>query len=153
MAKEKRPWLGFRGRGSVLSGPELLFYEALKEAVGDEFVILLKVGLLDLCEIAHREVDRKRVEQLATQNADFALCDRTTLAPVVAIELDDAKIYGRERAEREAVVDEFFRVIGVTLIRQRVQTAYDPAGIGRWVRAAASRSRPPLPSAPLRPAS
>ena len=143
----------YRGRRSVLSGPELDFYQALKDAVAGDYVILLKVGLLELCEITSQEVNTGAVDQLASKHVDFVLCDPSTLAPVVAIELDDSRHYGRERAEREGFIDEFFRVIGVALIRQRVQPSYDRGGLASWVHAAALRSRPHVPTEPLRPAS
>jgi len=52
-------------------------------------------------------------------------------------------------------MNELFRVIGVSLIHQRVQARYDPAAIARWVDAAAARpgGAAPLSPRPLRPAS
>jgi hypothetical protein len=162
MPEKKRGPLGFLSaagfpyrRKSLLSPAELEFYNVLKLAVGDGFLILLKVGVRDLCEITNREVNHPAIDRVATEHMDFVLCDQATLAPVVAIELDDATLYPRDRAERDAFMSELFRVIGVSLIRQRVQPGYDAAAIQRWVDAAAARSRvAPLPSpTPLRPAS
>jgi hypothetical protein len=142
-------------RKSLLSPSELVFFNVLKTAVGDRFVILLKVGVPDLCEITTREKNRAAFNRVADKQVDFVLCDQTTLAPVVAIELDDSTNYPRDRAERDAFMNALFRVIGVALIHQRVQTRYDPAAIARWVEAALARSggaAPPSPR-PLRPAS
>ena len=73
---------------------------------------------------------------------------------VVAIELDDSTLYPKDRAQRDAFMNELFRVIGVALIHQRVQIGYDPAAIARWIDAAVARSGgPPLSTTPLRPAS
>jgi hypothetical protein len=137
-----------------LSPAELEFYNVLKLAVGDRFLILLKVGVRDLCEITHREVNQAAFDRLADEKMDFVLCDQTTLAPVIAIELDDSTLYARNRAERDTFMKELFRVIGVALIHQRVQMGYDPAAIARWVDAALARSggAPQAPK-PLRPAS
>jgi hypothetical protein len=138
-----------------LSPAELEFYNVLKLAVGDRFLILLKVGVRDLCEITHREVNQAAFDRLADEKMDFVLCDQTTLAPVIAIELDDSTLYARNRAERDTFMKELFRVIGVALIHQRVQMGYDPAAIARWVDAALARSGGAAPQspAPLRPAS
>src|SRR4051812_2406074 len=96
---EKRDWLGFLRRGelppigvpfrkkSLLSELELVFYNVLKDAVGDRFVILLKVGVRDLVEITQREVNKVALNRIAAEQIDFVLCDQTTLHPVVAIEL------------------------------------------------------------------
>jgi hypothetical protein len=162
MADKKRGPLGFLSaasfpyrRKSLLSPAELEFYNVLKLAVGDRFLILLKVGVRDLCEITHREVNEAAFDRLAAAHMDFVLCDQATLAPVVAIELDDSTLYARDRAERDTFMKELFRVIGVALIHQRVQMGYDPAAIARWVDAAISRSPGSAPpsSTPLRPAS
>jgi hypothetical protein len=162
MAEKKRGPLGFLSapsfpyrRKSLLSPAELEFYNVLKLAVGDRFLILLKVGVRDLCEITHREVNQAAFDRLAAEQMDFVLCDQTTLAPVVAIEIDDSTLYARDRAERDAFMKELFRVIGVALIHQRVQMGYDPAAIARWVDAALARSGGAAPQSPtpLRPAS
>jgi hypothetical protein len=162
MAEKKRGPLGFLSapsfpyrRKSLLSPAELEFYNVLKLAVGDRFLILLKVSVGDLCEITHREVNQVAFDRLAAEQMDFVLCDQTTLAPVVAIELDDSTLYARDRAERDAFMKELFRVIGVALIHQRVQMGYDPAAIARWVDAALARSGGAAPQSPtpLRPAS
>src|SRR5256885_2904845 len=146
MAERKRGPLGFLSgasfpyrRKSLLSPAELEFYNVLKLAVGDGFLILLKVGVRDLCEITNREVNHSAFNRVAAEQMDFVLCDLTTLAPVVAIELDDSTLYPRDRAERDTFMKELFRVIGVALIHQRVQARYDPVAVGRWVDAAAAR--------------
>jgi hypothetical protein len=120
-------------RRSLLSPAELAFYNVLKDAVGDRFEILLKVGVRDLCEITHRDVNRAAFNRVAAKQVDFVLCDGITLSPVVAIELDASSHYPRERAERDSFMNELFRGIGVALIRHRVQMTYDTAAIERWV--------------------
>ena len=161
MAEKKRGPLGFLSaasfpyrRKSLLSPAELEFYSVLKDAVSDRFLILLKVGVRDLCEITNRDVNQAAFNRVTDERMDFVLCDQATLAPVVAIELDDSTHYRRDRAERDAFMNELFRVIGVALIHQRVQMSYDPAAIARWVEAAAVRSGGPAPlsTTPFRPA-
>ena len=53
------------------------------------------------------------------------------------------------------VLYEVFRVIGVGLIRHRLQPAYNPDALAQWVEAALVRPRGTAPRspAPLRPAS
>ena len=108
MAEKKRGPLGFLSaasfpyrRKSLLSPTELEFYNVLKLAVGDRFLILLKLDLRDLCEITHRDVNQAAFNRVADEKMDFVLCDQATLAPVVAIELDDSTLYPRDRAERD----------------------------------------------------
>ena len=162
MAEKKRGPLGFLSaasfpyrRKSLLSPTELEFYNVLKLAVGDRFLILLKVDVRDLCEITNHEVNQAAFNRVADEKIDFVLCDQATLAPVVAIELDDSTLYPRDRAERDTFMKELFRVIGVSLIHQRVQARYDPEAIARWVDAAVGRAGGASPQSPtpLRPAS
>lgn len=150
MAQGRRGWLRSKigpisfpyRRRSLLSPVELAFYNALKDAVGDRFEILLKVGVRELCEITHQQVNRAAFNRVAAKQVDFVLCDATTLAPVVAIELDASSSYPRERAERDAFMNELFRVIGIAFIRHRVQATYDTAAIERWIDSALARLRP-----------
>jgi uncharacterized protein DUF2726 len=129
-------------RKSLLSPAELAFYNVLKAAVGDRFIILLKVGVRDLCEITRREVNQAAFNRVAAKRVDFVLCEQVTLHPVVAIDLDDATRLDRDRAKRDIFMNELFRVIGVALIRHRVQVAYDPAALERWVDSALATLRP-----------
>jgi uncharacterized protein DUF2726 len=129
-------------RKSLLSPPELAFYNVLKAAIGDRFVILLKISVRDLCEITHHELRQAAFNRVAAKQIDFVLCDQTTLSPVVAIELDDSTNLPRDRAERDVFINELFRVIGVALIRHRLQTVYDTAAIERWIDSALARLRP-----------
>src|SRR5256885_7039378 len=142
-------------RKSLLSPVEIVFYNVLKDAVGDRFEILLKTSVRDLCEITNSATDQAAFNRLANKQVDFVLCDQTTLAPVVAIELDDSTKLPRESAERDVFMNELFRVIGVGLIRHRLQPAYNPDAIAQWVEAALVRPRGTAPRspAPLRPAS
>ncbi len=89
-----------------------------------------------------RRIKRRSIEW-RRGHVDFVLCDPVTLAPVVAIELDDLTDYPRDRADRDAFVNQLFRVIGVALIRQRVQVTYDPDAIARWIDAALPRGKRP----------
>ena len=142
-------------RKSLLSPAELAFYNVLKTAVGDRFVILLKVSVRDLCELTKQASNQAAFNRVANRQIDFVLCDQSTLAPVVAIELDDSTKLPRDLAERDVFLNELFRVIGVGLIRHRVQPGYNPDAIAQWVEAAVRRSHgtAPLSPKPLRPAS
>jgi hypothetical protein len=129
-------------RKSLLSAAELAFYSVLKTAVGDRFVILLKVSVRDLCELTKRASSQSAFNRIATRQIDFVLCDQTTLAPLVAIELDESTSLPRDLAERDVFMNELFRVIGVALIRHRVQKTYDPDAIERWIDSARATLRP-----------
>jgi hypothetical protein len=69
---------------------------------------------------------------------DFALFEKSTISPVLAIELDDSSHDREDRQERDAFVDRVLAKAGLPLLHVRAQAAYDPkrlaASIGEAVR-------------------
>jgi hypothetical protein len=122
---------------SLASG-ELAFHAALRAAVGARFVIRGKTTLAELCAMAR--ITPRYPAKILAQHVDVVLCEPATLAPVVAIDLDDSTHYVRDHSVRESVIDEVFRTIGVALIRPRVQTSYEADAIARWIDAVVSRT-------------
>ncbi|MGB9587544.1 MAG: DUF2726 domain-containing protein [Armatimonadota bacterium] len=66
----------------------------------------------------HNKIDRKSV--------DFVLFDRSSISPVLAIELDDASHDRTDRQERDAFVDQVLAKVELPLLHVRAQAAYDP---------------------------
>jgi very-short-patch-repair endonuclease len=66
----------------------------------------------------HNKVDRKSV--------DFVLFEKSTISPVLAIELDDSSHDREDRQERDAFVDRVLAKAGLPLLHVRAQAAYDP---------------------------
>jgi len=58
------------------------------------------------------------------KHADFVLCDKKKLSPVLAIELDDSSHKSSSRQERDNFVNEVFRTAGLPLLRITAKRSY-----------------------------
>lgn len=99
-----------------------------------------KVRLIDLCADLPRGTDQAAFNRVIGKHIDFVLCDPTTFRPLAAIELDDSTHRRGDRVRRDAFVDEVFTVIGIPLLRFRVQLAYDQPELTRQLDTLDSRN-------------
>ncbi len=119
-------------REALLTPAERAFLAALEHALGDHYRIMGKVRLADLVapDGALGERDWKRAfYQVSSKHVDFVLCDRDTLAPVCAIELDDSSHQAPDRRERDQFVDGVFQSAGLALLHFRARRTYSRAEI------------------------
>lgn len=61
------------------------------------------------------------------------LCDRGTLRPLVAIELDDRSHEAERRRARDLRLEDILAAAGLPLIRLPVRNAYQTAEIAAWI--------------------
>lgn len=114
----------------LLTDAERAFFVRLRQAVGNDLEIFAKVRLIDVVEPrgsgGERQSARNRVIQ---KHVDFLLVRASDSYPVVAVELDD-RSHGRpNRQERDRLVEEILRSVGLPLVRFRFQADWDPAQI------------------------
>jgi very-short-patch-repair endonuclease len=76
---------------------------------------------------------RKWLGKILAKHVDFVLCDPESLAPLLAIELDDASHDRPERKERDEFVDHAFESAGLPLLRIRNGSSYDPAALRQLI--------------------
>lgn len=93
--------------------------ELLEQAVGEQYLILAKVRLADVVEVT--AVPRRghwyhAVNRISAARFDYLLCDRQSLEPVCAVEIQDA-------TDANAPLDEICQVIGLPLVRLTPQYA------------------------------
>ena len=117
---------------SLLTRSELACYLVLREAVGDDWQILLKVRLGDVLTVVHQggNPDWQRAwNRIRSKHLDFLLCDPETLAPVLAIELDDRSHERQDRRERDEFLNAALADAGLPLLRIPVARAYQVADL------------------------
>jgi len=93
--------------------------ELLEQAVGGEFRILTKVRLADVVEVTaipRRSTWYHATNRISAASFDFLLCDRRQLAPVCAVEIEEA-------SAANAFLDELCEAIGLPLVRLTPRTA------------------------------
>jgi len=128
----------YRLRDDLFSPAEASFYHVLLQACAGWAVVLGKVNLGDLL-YAPREAGEAQWamwNRINRKHLDYVLCDRQTLRPLVAVELDDASHRLARRAERDAFVDQAMAQAGLGLVRVPVQQAYATAELGQRLRQA-----------------
>src|SRR5690606_15406267 len=90
----KQEVLPYRVSDRFMSPAELSFYHALNAAVDpQQAVICPKVGLGDLFFVSRprRSPEYRRYRnKIDKKHVDFVLCDRKTMRPLRAVELDEA---------------------------------------------------------------
>ena len=69
--------------------------------------------------------------RVQAKRIDFLLCDKRTLTPLVAVELDDSSHDSPKRAKRDDFVDKACASAGLAILHFRVRKHYDREEIGR----------------------
>lgn len=123
---ERRPALcPYRARQTLLSRGELVFYRALRTAVGSSVGIAVKVRLADVIWCPPRLFRRAAGARVSQKHLDFVLYDLHSTAVVLAVELDDRSHDRDGRQARDRFVDEVLELCGVALLRVRAARGYD----------------------------
>jgi hypothetical protein len=120
-------------RKPFLTPAEIEYYKMLRMIFGDRCLIFAQVRVVDLCEVLDRPFNQAAVNRIDRRHVDFVLCHPATFKPMVAIELDDSTHDRPYRRQKDAFLDEVFRVIGIRLVRQRVRLAYNVAEIAEGI--------------------
>jgi hypothetical protein len=123
---QKAAPLRYRLRDDFLSPAERSFYGVLCQVAGTLYSVLAKVRLADVLYVPRTgnrnwTAQQNRINQ---KHVDFLLCNPGTMAPVLAIELDDASHRRRDRAARDEFVDAALKVAGLPVGHVPVKASY-----------------------------
>ena len=113
---------------SLLTNAELNFYKVLREAVSESQIICPKVRMQDvLWTKTYRVKDKQSfINKVNRKHFDFVICDKDTLKPLMAIELDDKSHEEDDRKERDEFVNALFtKSLGFRVIHIPVRYSYD----------------------------
>lgn len=136
------PSLPYRKREYLLSKGEAAFHHALRNAVGQRWLIFAKVRLADLLLVEATGQDRTRhFNRIASKHADFVLCDPASVRPLLAIELDDKSHEREDRTARDTFVDAALRAGGLPLLRVKAAAQYTPSALSAEIESALSSGR------------
>ena len=116
--------LPYSKRKYFFSAAERSFYEILKRLASAEHTVFAKVRLADLvCVSKGADAWQSHFNRINRKYLDFVLCNRD-LAPVVAIELDDASHDEEDRDPRDKFVDQVLAA-ALPILRVRAKRAYN----------------------------
>lgn len=140
-SSEKSENLPYVLKRYLMSKAERSFFGVLEQVTdSSKYYIFPQVSLNNLVTVEkgtgsyqafHNKIDRKSV--------DFVLFDRSSISPVLAIELDDASHDRTDRQERDAFVDQVLAKAGLPLLHVKAQTAYDPKLLAEDISRAVSK--------------
>lgn len=140
--------LPFRLRDDFLSFAERSFFGVLKSMMKDYFAIFTKVSLAEIFFVSQPNENYRAYNRINRKHVDFLICDRNTLKPVFAIELDDRSHNRPDRQERDEFVDDVFEKAGLPLLHIPVQASYNTNELGVLFKRAVNYQVPIPPSTP-----
>lgn len=128
-------------RSFLMSRAERSFFGVLEQVTDQsKYYVFPQIHLASLAYVEKRtgayqtyynKIDRKSV--------DFVLFDRSTISPVLAIELDDSSHERENRQERDAFVDTVLAKVGLPLLHVKAQTGYNPQQLSEAIAGAIGR--------------
>ena len=122
---ERRVRYFARNGGRLLTDGEFRFYQALREAVGEDLSVLMKVRVGDVVTCSEGAWANGWGERLAKMHVDFVLVRPGSGVVVAAVELDDRSHRLLARRWRDRFLNRVFRNAGVALLRFRAVRHYD----------------------------
>ncbi|MCJ2376465.1 DUF2726 domain-containing protein [Vibrio sp. ZSDZ34] len=124
----------FKIKGPILNSPQTAFFNALKEAVSDQGIILCRVNMSSV--ITPEKITNKKQRFIANNLIaksyfDFVVCDPRTLQPRVVIEYDDGKPLHKGKVERQKLIMQVCKSAGLPLIGASVKMSYQVGKLRR----------------------
>ena len=114
------PQYKYSRKKEFITASEKDFFKILEEAAGDRYYIFPQIHLSALFKnetvgryhkLAFQIINRKSV--------DYVLCDKVTLEPAYAVELDDSTHDTADRIKRDENVNRLFALSSLPLVRFR----------------------------------
>jgi very-short-patch-repair endonuclease len=115
----------FRRADSLLSPAERTFFDVLRQGVGREFHIFVKVRMEDVLTLPEETLNRQTWgSKVRQKHLDFVLCEPQSMCPVLVIELDDSSHQRADARARDAVKDAILEAAGLPILRVTARREY-----------------------------
>lgn len=132
---EEKAKYRYNRKNFFLTRAEHECYDALVEAVGDDYRIFAQVHLPTLVDHTVRGQDwRAALAHINRKSVDFVLCDKAYLSPKLAIELDDKSHERPDRQERDREVERILHEAGVPLFRIENRGNFNPSELAQKIK-------------------
>jgi predicted RNA-binding Zn-ribbon protein involved in translation (DUF1610 family) len=116
--------LPYRLRERFLTTPEVALFRALREMVGDRYVIFAKVALNDVFSIIRPNENVHYFNRLFRKHVDFLLCEPRSLKPQIGVELVRPLPAGGARLG-DQFMEDLFLTAGLALVQVPADNQYD----------------------------
>ncbi|TRU31436.1 MAG: DUF2726 domain-containing protein [Microcystis aeruginosa Ma_MB_F_20061100_S20] len=114
-------------RGTLLTPSEIKFYHALKQAVGDKFIIFGKVRVADVLTPENglsKSHWQRAFNKISAKHFDFVLCNLEDLTVEAVIELDDKSHQKSGRIDRDNFLNQAAQSSELKMLRFAVKSSY-----------------------------
>jgi hypothetical protein len=127
--------LPYRKSDHLLTPAERSFWGVLRRAMDGRYHVTWKVRVADVLWLPDDTRDRQgHLNRILAKHLDFVLCDPSSTAPLLAIELDDSSHERPERRRRDDFIDAALRDAGLPLLRVPVRRSYAVEEIAELIR-------------------
>jgi very-short-patch-repair endonuclease len=110
-----------------MSETETGFFVKLEHAVSERYYVFPQVRLSALLDHRVKGQEWKYAfSHINGKSVDYVLCDRSTLTPMYAVELDDFTHERSDRIERDSEVERIFQEAGLPLVRFKDKDVSEP---------------------------
>lgn len=133
---DDKPKYDYKRRNFFLSRAEHECYDALVQAVGQEYIVFAQVHLPTLLE--HKVVGQNwngAFRHVSQKSVDFVLCDKAYISPKLAIELDDKSHERSDRQDRDREVERILKGAGMPLLRIQNHRTFNSQDLDQKIRA------------------
>ena len=120
--QEETDGLPYSRRNYFFSAAERSFYEILRRLTPGH-TVFAKVRLADVAYVKGAVSCQSHLNRIDRKHLDFVVCDNN-LAPVVAIELDDACHPGGELHARDEFIEQVLAAAALPVIRMPARRTY-----------------------------
>lgn len=113
----------------LLTKAEHEFFKILQQILEDKYYIFPQVHYDSLLGIKSgqtywdRRAYRSRVDR---KSADFVICDKQKIEPLLVIELDDSSHNYYKRKERDGFIDDILQSANLKILHIKTSYSYDP---------------------------
>lgn len=101
----------------IMTDREKSFYHRICFCIPDRYVIFPQIHLSSVLGVRSGQNFKSAFRHIHQKSVDFVVCDKITLAPVLAIELDDATHSQGDRILRDLEVNAIFADADFPLLR------------------------------------
>lgn len=107
-------------KDTIMTQDEISFYQRLEAIAGNRYYIFPQIHLTALAKNETKgKYYRLGYQRINRRSVDYVLCDKATLKPVYAIELDDRTHDSPKRQARDTIVETILKEINLPLVRFR----------------------------------
>ncbi len=114
----KKTIYNYQAKQYFMTKAENDFFRMLNNVAGDRYFIFPQVHLSAILDEKIKGQNWKAAfKHINGKSVDYVLCDRQTLKPVYAVELDDYTHSYKNRQERDQEVERIFQCASIPLVR------------------------------------